>query len=653
MSQFGWLKLRLIAAGITAAWVFALAPGSSAQTPGTGSGTAPAAEGGMRKPFTSTRPGVFEEFHMRDADLRGVLELLSRQSRINIIATKEVTGKVAAVDLYNVTFEEALAAVVKATGFTYYKDADTIFVCTTKEYETRMKTMRQAEVRTFFLSYVTATDAKALITPLLSSEGTAVISPASAVGIGTSSSETGGNSYAAEDVLVVKDFQENLEKVEQVIKQIDIRPQQILIEATILRVTLDENNALGIDFNVLSGVNFTDLESTTDSLQDLTTGEDLNAADLRGNKATFRTDFNAGVDPGGLTIGFVANKVAFFVRALESVTDTTVLANPKLLIINKQRGEVMVGSKDGYLTTTITETTATQTVEFLETGTSLIVRPFIARDGYIRLELHPEDSSGQVEQVGTSALPSETTTEMTSNVLIRDGHTIVIGGLFREQTVAARSQVPLVGNIPYLGALFRQTGDETDREEVIIIITPHIIKHPVDEVVCEQVKDDMDRYRVGARKGIQWFGREPLAMTHMRWAKQDLRNGDRDKALWNIDMALAMQPQMIEAIRLKERLAEEVYWSDTSQYSTAKYIIQRMIMQGLGKPVERVIPERKPRDGSTLPADVRDALGIGGRPEDPLPWPGSQGQTKEPKPVPAGQGGGAAGPQGKRQSEGQ
>jgi type IV pilus assembly protein PilQ len=610
---------------VVVAGLIASAANSPAQT---------AAEGAKDQLLPSERPGILKEFHMRDAELRGVLELLSRQHQINIIATKDVSGKVAAVDLYDVSFEEALAAVVRATGFAYYKEGETIYVCTAKELADMQKALLELEVRTFRLSYVSANDAKTLITPLLSSDGNAVVSPAAAVGIATSKSDAGGNSYAADDVLVVKDYEENLDKIEQVIKEIDVRPDQVLIEATILRVTLDENNALGIDFNVLSGVDFSDLDSTTDGLQNVVTGDEISTGGIEGNKATFRTDFNAAVDPGGMTIGFVSNKIAFFIRALESVTDTTVLANPKLLVINKQRGEVMVGRRDGYLTTTITETTATQTVEFLETGTRLVVRPFIARDQYVRLELHPEDSSGQVEQVGNSALPSETTTEVTSNVLVRDGHTIVIGGLFRERTSAGRSQVPVVGNIPYLGTLFRQTGDETLREEVVILITPHIITRPVDEIVSEQLKDDVERYRIGARQGLRWWGRDRLVQAYMRWAKQELRKGEYQKALWNIDMVLSTQPQMIEAIRLKERLTRETYWAEQSQHSTAKYVIQRMIMQGLNKPVERVIPPRKPRDGASLPADVRRALGIGGRPEDPLPGAPGPSDTREVEPEP-------------------
>src|SRR5205823_5851041 len=126
--------------------------------------------------------------------------------------------------------------------------------------------------------------------------------------------------------------------------------------------------------------------------------------------------------------------------------------------------------KLGYLTSTTSATTTTQTVEFLQTGTRLIFRPFIGDDGYIRMEIHPEDSSGSLNAAG---IPQEQTTEVTSNVMVKDGHTIVIGGLFRDASSTTRGQVPGLGSIPVLGALFRDQKDSTTREEVIILLTPH------------------------------------------------------------------------------------------------------------------------------------------------------------------------------------
>ncbi|MDY6913932.1 MAG: secretin N-terminal domain-containing protein [Planctomycetota bacterium] len=586
----------------------------------------------------TTRPGTFE-IHVQGADLRGVLQLLSTQGRKNIIATKEVSGTVTA-DLYGVTFKEALDAVLTATGHVYEEQGNFIYVYTPKQMAAIHKSQLKLSVRIFRLAYITAKDVEVLIRPALTSDGSVAITPASEVGIVTSSTEAGGDAYAANDVIVVRDTDENLVRIAAIIEQLDVKPDQVLIEATILRATLTEDNALGVDFNTLAGIDFQNLNATTPGIQSLATGTVATGDMERLNPgSTIRTDFNSAIDAGGMTIGFISNEIAFFIRALESVTDLTILANPKLLVLNKQRAEVMIGNRDGYLTTTVTETVATQEVQFLETGTRLVVRPFIGKDGYVRMEIHPEDSSGGVEPVGNNVLPSETTTEVTSNILVRDGHTIVIGGLFREQTQNGRAQVPVVGNIPYLGTLFRRTVDYTVREEVIILITPRIIKQEHDEAVCEQIKDDIERFRVGQRKGLRWWGRERLAQMHMRQARQALAVGDRAKALWQVDAALALEPRMEEAIRMHERLTGKEYWSSHAQFSSAKYVVQRMIMQELDKPVERVIPPRKPRDTRKLGPKVKKAIGIRPRPEDPLIRPRRQkpkpAATPTTRPVPA------------------
>ena len=459
-----------------------------------------------------TRPGTFK-ISVRGADLRSVLQLLSIQGKQNIVATKEVVGTVTA-DLYDVTLDEALEAVLHSAGFVYRRKGSFVYVYTQEQLAKVLQAEQKLVVRSFRLHYITAKDAKDLIAPLLSKDGTTSLTPEAASGIEQSSTDAGGNQYATSDILIVKDYEEIVKRIAALLQEWDVKPEQVLIEATILRARLNEINSLGVDFTALAGIDFEMLGSSSDVTSMTTTP--LTGAAVDDRAVRFGTDFSGAVPAGGMTLGFISNNIAMFIRALESVTDTTVLANPKLLVVNKQRGEVMVGNRDGYLTTTVTETTATQTVEFLETGTQLLVRPFICKDGYVRLEIHPKDSSGSVELVGQSALPQETTTEVTSNVLIKDGHTIVIGGLFRESTTATRGQLPIVGNVPYLGAMFRNTTDTTTREEVIILITPRIIKHANDEAVSEQILEKVERMRIGARKGMRWWGRSRLAETQVR-----------------------------------------------------------------------------------------------------------------------------------------
>lgn len=568
--------------------------------------------------------GIITHLPLNNAPIRLVLRQLAVMSEKNIIASKAVQGNVTC-DLYNVTFREALDAILRVNGLDYIEQGNFIYVYTAKEMEDIRKAQRRMGVRYFQLYYVSAGDAQKLIAPCLSSDGSVSTSPASARGIPTSPYETGANDYAVDDVLIVRDYDENLDAVARLLKEIDKRPQQVLIEATILRVRLEEDNALGVDFNTLSGVNFANLSATTNGITNLNTGT-VPVNTLNGDASTFRTDFNTAIDPGGFTFGYIGSDVAVFVRALEGVTDTTILANPKLLVVNKQRGEVLVGSRDGYLTTTLTETAATQTVEFLETGTRLVVRPFIGDNGHIRLEIHPEDSSGSV----SDGLPSKQTTECTSNVLVRDGRTIIIGGLFREITTASRAQIPVLGNIPYAGAAFRRVVESTTREEVVILITPRIVKQPADEIIGEQLRVDAERIRIGARQGLMCFGRSRLAAAHMEWARQHVAMGEQGKALWDVNMALSLTPRLPEAIDLKERLTNEAIWAHEPRVSTVEWVLQRTIAQELGLDYRILSIPARPYENELLPASAREAMGIGpypvGKPLVELP---AQGQPVE------------------------
>ena len=575
-----------------------------------------------------SEPSTFQ-IHVKGADIRDVLRMLSEESRKNIVATKEIAGNVSA-DLYNVTFAEALDAVLSSAGYAYRQKGNVIFIYTQQQLNEVLQAERKMVTRSFRLAYINANDAEALVKPALSLDGQIAISPSSNVGISTSKTDAGGNAYAADDVIIVTDYEENVAVIEQILEDLDVMPQQVMIEATILRATLTEDNALGIDFNVMTGLDFTDLGGSTNDLTDLIFGGS-DIADLpdRGWRQTSSTDFSRAVPTGGLTLGVMNDDFSFLLRALESITDVNVLANPKLTVINKQRGEVMIGRRDGYVTTTITDSQATETVQFLETGTRLVVRPFIAKDGYIRMEIHPEDSTGGVTVVGSNVLPSEQTTEVTSNILVQDGHTIIIGGLFRERTSAGRGQVPLLGNLPYIGALWRNTIDKTEREEVIILITPHILAQVNAEAVSAQLGDDVERFRMGLRKGLRWWGRNRLSQTHMRWARESFNAGKSGDALWNVDMALSLDPKMIQAIRLKEELTEKAYWADEYRWSAVKYVIPRMMMQELGRPVDMVIPPDRPRSVTALPGDVTHRFGYRPEPSELEPIKPSQGYLKE------------------------
>ena len=543
------------------------------------------------------------ELHVADLPLATVLQMLSLETKRNIVSSPKVQGKVTA-NLYNATFDEALQAVLVANNAGFRQAGNFIYVYTNEELaELTAAGGKKTITRVFPLNYISPLDAQTYITPMLGKEGVAAVSAPALKGLASQAEDAGGDSDAGRNFLVVTALVENMREIERVLREVDVRPRQVLVEATILRAELKDDNALGIDFTVVGGVDLEKMGSVSNAIQDIALGQLPQDRYERFN-SNVTTDFAGNVPPGGVTIGIVKDNVATFIRALEEVTDTTVLANPKVLALNKQKGQVIVGRRDGYLTTTVTETQAVQTVQFLETGTQLIFRPFIAEDGYVRVELHPEDSVGFVSAQG---LPSEQTTEVTTNVVIRDGETILIGGLFRELTTDARSQIPGLGNVPGVGQLFRSNNDSSTREEVIILLTLHIVKDQEDYAAESQLAfENIERTRVGLRAGLMWHGRERLAQSHYRRAVKAMECNDQDKALWHANLALHCYPRHLPAIKLKEGILCSRAWEEDA--TSTRTFIHEFIAKEKGWPVPMygrpdplAIPDASPADHATDP----------------------------------------------------
>ncbi len=522
------------------------------------------------------------ELHVADMPLADVLQLLSLESKRNIVASPGVTGTVTA-DLYGVSFEEALHAILTTNGAGFRTVGNFIYINTNDELAKLKKAAGDKPItRVFSLNYITAQNAETYILPLLdetAGDGVSV-SPAPEGGLASEAEKGGGQSYANSDFIVVTARIETLDRIKSLLEELDIRPRQVLIEATILRAELTDQNALGIDFSIVGGVDLEMLGASSNGIQDIALGQ-LPQNRFEKMNAIATTDFLGALPDGGLTFGVIKDNVAMFLKALEQVTDTTVLANPKILSLNRQKGQVIVGRRDGFLTTTVTETQAIQTVEFLETGTQLVFRPFISNDGWVRVELHPEDSVGFVNAQG---LPSEQTTEVTTNVMVRDNETILIGGLFREVTTDSRSQVPGLGNTPGIGQLFRSNNETTRREEVIILLTIHIVKDQDRYAdASREAWEDVERVRIGLRRGMLSQGRNRLAQAHFQKAINARREGDPDHALWHLDLALRNNGRLLPAIKMKEEMLRRRTWEDDG--TAARSMIHDLIARERGYPI--------------------------------------------------------------------
>jgi type IV pilus assembly protein PilQ len=499
----------------------------------------------------------------KDMNIRESLRLLAALCKKNIVPSAGVEGPLTVSRLYNVTFEKALEAVL-GNAFKYEQDGDFIRVYTLDEYKKIKENPDRMVYKVVTLYYITAQEAMKLVQPVLSGAATAKIQATTAAqkdisgGEGSLTSSGGGDDLAMNDALIIYDYPENIEKAEEVIRQLDARPPQVLIEATVLAARLTEDMEFGIDWNLLSGLA-------------VTSGTIVSGA---GVGTPIQTDgFGPPAGGTGLTVGLAAGNLRAIMTALETITDTTLLANPKILAVNKQEGVVYIGRKIGYLdTTTQTQTSTVQSVKFLETGTRLAFRPYIGDDGYIRMSIYPKDSDGVLQENG---IPNETSTELRTNVVVKDGQMVVIGGLFRDSTVTSKSQVPVLGDLPFVGALFRGKRDTTTREEVIIILTPHIIADAA-QTNPEKRMEDIRLKMEGAQKSLEAIDSAKIAEVSYAKAAKFYLEGDTQKALFHLKIALLARPTYLEALRLRERIIAE---TDPEQFKR----LDRIAEQEVGK----------------------------------------------------------------------
>jgi type II secretory pathway component GspD/PulD (secretin) len=233
------------------------------------------------------------------------------------------------------------------------------------------------------------------------------------------------------------------------VDEVDRQPRQILIEAKILEVTLNEEDSYGIDW--------------------------ANFFESDGGGGSFGTRGLEGVGTSGtegLFFEIANNDITARLSALERDGRVRTLSTPKLLALEYEEASVIVGDRRGFKVTTTINQVTTESIEFLESGVILRVTPHVDKDGRVMMDIHPEVSTGVVDVNG---IPSQTTTEVTTRLLVGSGDTVFIGGLIKQTVNESRSGIPVLGRVPGLGLLFSSRELNSVNTETVVVITPRIV----------------------------------------------------------------------------------------------------------------------------------------------------------------------------------
>ncbi len=362
---------------------------------------------------------------LRDVEIAEAMEMLSKKERVNILLSQGVSGKIS-VNLYSVGLKEAIKAIANAAGYDVERRGRSYFIV---KHDNVGKYVDSGitRVKTFKLQYSEVQDVMPIVKEYLSNYGTI-------------------KAMKGRNLLVVEDTPQFLRRISDIVAAVDYQPKQILIEARILEITLDDDESFGIQWQNLFNVN--NLAGSSIGTRGLSNGGSGFFANIAGE------DFTAALD------------------ALHREGRTKTLSTPKLLTLEDQPASVIVGDRLGYVNTvTINEVTSENT-EFLESGVILEVTPSVDNDGRIMLDIHPEVSTGTIND----GIPSQTTTSVNTHLLMPDGATSFIGGLIKSQDFDTHSGVPLLKDIPYAGRLFSRTETRKINTEIIVLITPRIVQ---------------------------------------------------------------------------------------------------------------------------------------------------------------------------------
>ncbi len=412
-----------------------------------------------------------------NTDIRDVIRLLAVKAKVNIVFGPDVAGSLT-LHLTDVPFNEAFRTALSMMKLTTDQVGDNILRVITPAELTKQRTSSTAITKVYVLNYAKAAEVKTTIDNVRTAEGR--------LGSSTADSKT--------NTLIVTDSLEGQLSSENLISQMDQRPRQVLIETKIVEINASSGLNYGVQWDYqgsqvgrIGGQQGTTLVGTTanpaaagsSSLTPLT----LNGNTVVGAGASGRgTGVALAADRvfGALTLGRITNNFILnaTLTAAASEGKAKILSEPKIATLNNQAANINVTTQIPYVTSNVASTgVQTQTVNYVTTGIQLTVTPSINADGRITLMVNPNISQPSVTAAGSTqtGAPAVDSRNATTTVLVRDGETIVIGGLITDNLQDTVSKVPLLGDIPILGWLFKKKTKTRVRAELLIFVTTRIL----------------------------------------------------------------------------------------------------------------------------------------------------------------------------------
>jgi type IV pilus assembly protein PilQ len=409
----------------------------------------------------------------RETPIEDVLRILAKQADVDIIKSPKVTGLVTAT-LTDVPLAEALENILTSQGYAYIATPNMIRIVPKEEVlEVREKMVS----RVYRVTYASVKELEVSLKKFISQEGSISANP------GT------GN-------LIVTDVESKINAINSFIEEIDRVTPQIMVEAKVYDISSKDNLDLGIEWRsgtatsygaVPTGGTLGNNISTIGNVLHGKTSEGFSSVTNPFTTGGFSSSVNKATADGLFRFGYLNDNVSIdaILHAGQEKIRAKLLASPRIMVLDNEEADIKIVEEIPYQE--LTETSgggSIGTTKFREVGVELRVIPHLTRDGLIRLLLNPKFSArtGDVlVNTGNPSVPSQpiiATRETVTTALIKDRQTVVIGGLKKQDISQQTDKIPLLGDLPLIGGLFKFHGESTQNSELVVFITPTIVVEP-------------------------------------------------------------------------------------------------------------------------------------------------------------------------------
>ncbi|MCH7332347.1 type IV pilus secretin PilQ [Acinetobacter modestus] len=430
----------------------------------------------------------------QDIEVRRVLQLLADFTSINMVAADTVQGNIT-LRLKDVPWDQALDIVLKTKNLDKRRNGNVIWIAPVSELikseEEEAKAIAQsiklAPIQTEYikLSYAKAADILKLIEDSRDSKAAGSNRTTNSDSLALESLLSSRGSAVADtrtNTLIVNDTAVNIDKIRKLIDLLDVSVKQVMIEARIVSASTDFTKEMGVKWGILS-------QGITSNNDLLVGGSDTTLWNLRkpakdsdtgGWKYEIERPDNLNVDLGAVTPG--ASRIAFGLislsdfmldlelSAVQADGYGEVISTPKVMTADKQSAKISSGKRIPYATSSGNDGPKT---EFVDAVLSLDVTPSITPEGKVMLKLNiTKDSQSNPTPTGQLTINKN---EINTNVLVDNGETVVLGGIFEQENINSQTKVPFLGDLPYLGKFFRNDRKTDTKRELLIFVTPRIV----------------------------------------------------------------------------------------------------------------------------------------------------------------------------------